>query len=95
MTRNEPPTATFQEVEEITPFDATTRLIEMWVFERSPYTQEAYSRYARKFLEFINKPLHLAALADIQGWQGGTIEYPSAFLIAALTNPWRETSLAR
>jgi len=47
------PIATFQEVEEITP-DATTRLIEMWVFERSPYTQEAY-RHARKFLEFIRE----------------------------------------
>jgi integrase/recombinase XerD len=70
MSRNDPaPTATFQEVEELTAFDATTRLVEMWVFERSPHTQASYRRYAGEFLRFINKPLHLATLADIQGWQ--------------------------
>ncbi len=69
MTRNEPPRATFQEVEEVTPFDATTRLLEMWVFERSPHTQASYRHYAREFLSFVNKPLHLVTLADIQGWQ--------------------------
>ena len=57
------------DVEEITPFDATTRLLEMWLFERSPYTQKAYRHYAKSFVTFVNKPLHLATLADIQGWQ--------------------------
>jgi integrase/recombinase XerD len=69
MTRNKPPTTTFQEVDDVTPFDATTRLLEMWVFERSPHTQVSYRRYAREFLSFVNKPLHLVTLADIQGWQ--------------------------
>jgi len=57
------------DVEEVTPFDATTRLLEMWLFERSPYTQKAYRHYAKSFVAFVNKPLHLATLADIQGWQ--------------------------
>lgn len=54
---------------EVTPSDATERLIEMWVHGLSPQTQDRYRRTARRFLAFVNKPLHLVALADIQGWQ--------------------------
>jgi len=36
------------------PFDATTRLIEMWCSNARPYSG-AYRRYARKFLEFIRE----------------------------------------
>jgi integrase/recombinase XerD len=70
MSENTAPTTTVTgEVKEITPFDATTRLVEIWLFERSPHMQETYRYYAKGFLAFVNKPLHLATLADIQGWQ--------------------------
>jgi integrase/recombinase XerD len=54
---------------EVTTNDATERLVEMWVHGLSPPTQDRYRRTARRFLAFVNKPLHLVALADIQGWQ--------------------------
>lgn len=54
---------------EVTPSDATLRLIEMWLHGLSPQTQDRYRRTARRFLAFVNKPLHLVTLADIQGWQ--------------------------
>ena len=41
----------------------------MWLHGLSPQTQERYRRTSRRFLEFVNKPLHLVTLADIQGWQ--------------------------
>jgi integrase/recombinase XerD len=70
MSKNDAPaTSVTGDVEEVTPFDATQRLVEMWLFERSPYTQETYRYYAKGFLAFANKPLHLVTLADIQGWQ--------------------------
>ncbi len=49
--------------------NATERLIEMWLHGLSPQTQERYRRTSRRFLEFVNKPLHLVTLADLQGWQ--------------------------
>lgn len=49
--------------------DATSRLIEMWLHGLSPQTQDRYRRTARRFLEFVNKPLYLVTLADIQGWR--------------------------
>lgn len=52
-----------------TPSSTNERLIEMWVHGLSPQTQDRYRRTARRFLAFANKPLHLVALADIQGWQ--------------------------
>ncbi|MEP0840827.1 tyrosine-type recombinase/integrase [Coleofasciculus sp. FACHB-64] len=55
--------------ERVTPSDAHDRLIDMWVDGRSPHTQDAYRRYARQFLAHINRPLHLATLADVQGWK--------------------------
>ncbi len=47
----------------------TERLIEMWLHGLSPPTQDRYRRTTRRFLAFVNKPLHLVSLADIQGWQ--------------------------
>ena len=53
----------------VTPSSATERLISMWVHGLSPPTQDRYRRTTRRFLAFVNKPLHLVTLADIQGWQ--------------------------
>lgn len=53
----------------VLPSDITKRLVEMWLHGLSPQTQERYQRTARRFLAFVNKPLHLVTLADIQGWQ--------------------------
>jgi integrase/recombinase XerD len=55
--------------EEVLPSDTTSRLISMWLHGLSPPTQDRYRRTARRFLAFVNKPLHLVTLADIQGWQ--------------------------
>jgi integrase/recombinase XerD len=41
----------------------------MWLDGHSPHTIDSYRRYARRFLEFINKPLHLVTLADLQFWR--------------------------
>lgn len=49
--------------------DAVAQLVEMWLFGRSPRTIDVYRRYTHRFLSFVNKPLHLVELADIQGWQ--------------------------
>lgn len=54
---------------EAKPSDATERLISMWLHGLSPQTQSCYRRTTRRFLSFVNKPLHLVSLADIQGWQ--------------------------
>jgi predicted phosphoadenosine phosphosulfate sulfurtransferase len=53
----------------VQPLHATSRLVEMWLHGLSPPTQDRYRRTARRFLAFVNKPLHLVTLADIQGWQ--------------------------
>jgi integrase/recombinase XerD len=49
--------------------DAVAQLVEMWLFGRSPRTIDVYRRYTHRFLSFVNKPLHLVTLADMQGWQ--------------------------
>ena len=49
--------------------DAIAQLVEMWLFGRSPRTQDVYRCYTHRFLSYLNKPLHLVTLADIQGWQ--------------------------
>ncbi len=54
---------------EVLPSDTHGRLIEMWLHGLSPQTQERYRRTSRRFLDFVNKPLHLVTLADLQGWQ--------------------------
>lgn len=53
---------------DVKPNDATERLISMWVHGLSPQTQDRYRRTTRQFVAFVNKPLHLVTLADIQGW---------------------------
>lgn len=54
---------------DVTPQDAHDRLIEMWLDGRSPHTRSSYRRYAHQFMSYLNKPIHLATLADIQGWR--------------------------
>lgn len=54
---------------EVTPSDTSWRLIEMWLHGLSPQTIERYRRTSRRFLDFVNKPLHSVTLADLQGWQ--------------------------
>ena len=54
---------------EVSPSDTHGRLIEMWLHGLSPQTTERYRRTSRRFLDFVNKPLHLVTLADFQGWQ--------------------------
>jgi integrase/recombinase XerD len=49
--------------------DAVAQLVEMWLFGRSPRTIDVYRRYTHRFLSYVNKPLHLITLADMQGWQ--------------------------
>jgi integrase/recombinase XerD len=48
---------------------AAAQLVEMWLFGRSPRTIEVYRHYTHRFLNCVNKPLHLVTLADIHGWQ--------------------------
>jgi integrase/recombinase XerD len=49
--------------------DAVAQLVEIWLFGRSPRTIDVYRRYTHRFLSYVNKPLHLVTLADMQGWQ--------------------------
>lgn len=55
--------------QEVLPRDISERLVEMWLHGLSPQTIERYRRTSKRFLDFVNKPLHLVTLADIQGWQ--------------------------
>ncbi|ACK74114.1 integrase family protein (plasmid) [Gloeothece citriformis PCC 7424] len=54
---------------EITLKQASERLLEMWLDGHSPHTVDSYRRSARRFLDFVNKPLHLVTLADLQLWR--------------------------
>ncbi len=54
---------------EVQPRDITKRLVEMWLHGLSPQTIERYRRTSRRFLDFVNKPLHSVTLAELQGWQ--------------------------
>ncbi|MGB3206449.1 MAG: tyrosine-type recombinase/integrase [Crinalium sp.] len=54
---------------DVTPTTVHERLLDMWLHERSPNTVDYYRRIAQHFLKYIGKPLHLATLADVQGWQ--------------------------
>jgi len=56
-------------ISDIKPIDAHEQLITMWLDGRSPHTRSIYRRYVRDFLAYLNKPLHLAMLADVQGWR--------------------------
>lgn len=48
---------------------AHEQLLQMWLDGNSPHTIDSYRRYARRFLEFIQKPLHQITLADLQLWR--------------------------
>jgi integrase/recombinase XerD len=54
---------------ELTTATATEQMLNMWLHGRSPSTQNSYRFYAKQFLKFVNKPLHLVSVADVQGWQ--------------------------
>ncbi|NET08440.1 MAG: tyrosine-type recombinase/integrase [Merismopedia sp. SIO2A8] len=41
----------------------------MWLDGKSENTVDSYRRYANSFLTYLGKPLHLATLADLQGWR--------------------------
>lgn len=66
---NQPVTQNTTATSDIKPIDAHEQLITMWLDGRSPHTRSSYRRYAREFLAYLNKPLHLATLADVQGWR--------------------------
>jgi integrase/recombinase XerD len=44
------------------------QLVNMWLHGKSPCTAEYYRLYAKRFLEFVGKPLHLVTLAEVQGF---------------------------
>lgn len=48
---------------------ANERLVAMWLDGLSNHTVDSYRRHVRLFLEFVNKPLHLVTLADLQLWR--------------------------
>jgi integrase/recombinase XerD len=53
----------------------TEDLIELWLHDKSPNTQDNYRRDLRYFLEFINhKSLHLVMLNDLQAFADFLIE---------------------
>lgn len=62
-------TTTQNKTIDVAPQDVHEQLIEMWLDGKLPHTISSYRRYAHSFLIFINKPLHLATLADIQLWR--------------------------
>lgn len=54
---------------DVKPLDAHEQLIAMWLDAKSDNTANSYRRYANSFLTYLGKPLHLATLADLQGWR--------------------------
>ncbi len=54
---------------EVTPEQANERLLAMWLDGHSAHTVDSYRRAVRRFLDFVNKPLHLVTLADLQLWR--------------------------
>lgn len=44
------------------------QVVNMWLHGKSPRTVEYYRLYARRFLEFVGKPLHMVTLAEVQGF---------------------------
>ncbi len=54
---------------DVKPIDAHEQLITMWLDAKSDNTANSYRRYAKSFLNYLGKPLHLATLADLQGWR--------------------------
>jgi integrase/recombinase XerD len=54
---------------ELTPSQANERLLAMWLDGHSAHTVDSYRRAVRRFLDYVNKPLHLVTLADLQLWR--------------------------
>ncbi len=54
---------------EVTPLQANERLLAMWLDGHSAHTVDSYRRAVRRFLDYVNKPLHLVTLADLQLWR--------------------------
>lgn len=54
----------------ITPTAATAsdQLINLWVQGKSRHTVDYYRRAAKRFLEFVGKPLHLVTFAEVQAF---------------------------
>jgi integrase/recombinase XerD len=46
---------------------ATEQLLNLWLHGKSDRTCEYYRLYARRFIDFVGKPLHLVTLAEVQG----------------------------
>lgn len=47
---------------------ASEQLLNMWLHGKSIHTADYYRRSAKRFLEFVGKPLHLVTLAEVQGF---------------------------
>jgi integrase/recombinase XerD len=47
---------------------ASEQLVNLWLHGKSPRTSEYYRLYAKHFIEFVGKPLHLVTLAEVQGF---------------------------
>ncbi|CCQ65032.1 Integrase [Crocosphaera watsonii WH 0402] len=54
---------------EVTPAQANERLLAMWLDGHSAHTVDSYRRAVGRFLDYVNKPLHLVTLADLQLWR--------------------------
>jgi integrase/recombinase XerD len=44
------------------------QLIDLWLFNKSPKTQEVYSLDVREFLEYVKKPMRQVILQDLQNY---------------------------
>lgn len=51
-----------------------SQLLELWIHGRGAGTTAAYKADAKKFLSFVNKPLHSVTLGDIQTYMTGLVE---------------------
>lgn len=40
-------------------------LVELWVYRRSPQTERAYRADAKRFMDWVNKPLHTVTITDL------------------------------
>lgn len=54
----------------VTPKAATAsdQLINLWLGGKSRHTADYYRRSARRFQEFVGKPLHLVTFAEVQAF---------------------------
>lgn len=58
--------------------DATDEhLVDMWLHGRAPLTIRAYRREVRRLFAFVEKPLRLVTLADLQAFQNTIVGKPA------------------